>query len=915
MENKQITISDYRNKEGNSNRIVSSRYTFYNFIPKNIIHQLSKTSTLFFSITLVLLCIPSISPFEPYSYGLAFSVVIGTSMIKDAIEDYKRHQEDNEANSKEVHRLKIPNRSSLNPIENNTSIKAEEDVVCVEKCGKGDLLVVYENELVPADVVILKCYTEKPIGHCYVETSNLDGETNIKKKYSLGLYEECDSCKANNNYLEDDCVTRMGNEIKTFELEDTGETFTEYFCKIGIKSENGEWNHRYANIKNTILRGSVLKNTKFALCLVTAVGYSTKMSKSVKKTAKGKSTFEKRTETIIYSIFLIYFFMWLTTIFYAIFNQTISAYLSDLDIVKSFFTNYILYTYLIPLSLFVTIEIARIFHVYFIQYDKKMAVIQDSNGFRSPTEASDHQNEDENSRIQTARCRNSSVIEDLGLIDYILTDKTGTLTNNTMHLKKYYINNELIDVDEHLKSTNLDTLFILGMLLCTQVDILGDSYEGISQEEISILNALKRHGIILKEKIENKMTIKVKEEECTIEIAEMLEFSSARQRQSIIVNIGKDDLIKIDQNLNGGLKLPESTGDKIALLFSKGSEQKLLRNHANIYTGQDRDLVKKHIGENVVQKEDKDETMISLHLRNKDHYKRHIEQLNRNTEYRALVYGFKLLGKFDEKRQAEDAKEKMFSAMEFGLDMIGATLIEDTLQEGVEDAIGDLKENGIKIWMITGDKKETAVTCALKSRIVEDESYLPIVGRELVQLLKEEIRLMNSARNDSTHYNLFKFGAVIVYRATPSQKGQIVSCLKQLNHSCLAIGDGNNDVAMLRDANVGVGIVGKEGNQAALNSDFAIYRFKDLRRLVIYYGDTILIRFAKLTLNSFYKNLYFILLQYFYNFYNVGTGFPIYNDIFLNYFNTFYTSLIPISVVLFDKRNIDYTTYKMARCY
>ena len=238
--------------------------------------------------------------------------------------------------------------------------------------------------------------------------------------------------------------------------------------------------------------------------------------------------------------------------------------------------------------------------------------------------------------------------------------------------------------------------------------------------------------------------------------------------------------------------------------------------------------------------------------------------------------------------------------------------------------------------MITGDKKETALCCAQKSNIIVQNDYLAIEGRDIVQILEEEVRLKSnpSFRVNSLpiNYNIFNFDSLVIYRATPSQKGQIARLLKEMRYCCLGIGDGNNDVAMLKESNIGIGIMGKEGNQAGLNSDCSIYRFKHLRRLLIYYGNTTFIRFSKLTLNAFYKNLYFILIQYFFNFYNLGTGFPIYNDVFLNYFNTFYTSLIPISVVLFDKISIypnqssrdesssendetNSNNYEISRCY
>lgn len=870
-----------------ANRIISSRYTAVNFLPKNILLQLSKTSNLFFFTTLILLCLPEISPFEPYSFAFAFCIVVGISMIKDGIEDYRRHLEDHKINSKQTH------------ICNNDNIID----VKIEEVNKGDFLIINENEMIPADVIVLRSFNgTTSVDQCFVETSNIDGETNLKKKYPVAS-SMCDLCK-HHTQLESQCQC-MKNEIKKirgYQINKTEDSFTEYHCKLIYMDHTSI----ICTIKNVLLKGSILKNTTSILCLAVAVGSKAKISRSVKTTSKGRSMFEKRINSLIFGIFVIYMFMLLTTILYSMFNQSISAYISNFDVFKSFFTNYILYTYLIPLSLFVTIEIARIFHALYIENDE--AMYYDNNG-----------------EIENAKCRNSNVIEDLGLVDFVLTDKTGTLTNNSMELKQYLVNNRLVNVEEYLKTyDDRDTnkkMFIMGMLVCNQIDILNENYEGISQEEISILNVLKHYGYVLKVKTQDLIIIQMKEHTIEVKIRGMLEFTSLRQRQSIIVEYSENDVQK-------------------TILFTKGSEQKCLKKHINILTDEERIFVKKlnedYIKKHSIRIEIHDDVPTSLFLNQQNKYQSIINELNSITEYRALVFVYKELPKCINGLDYANITENQYHILEFGSQFLGSTLIEDSLQEEIPETIQELKQSGIKIWMITGDKKETALCCAQKSNIIIQNNYLAIEGRDIVQILEEEVRLksnptfgINSLPID---YNIFKFDSLVIYRATPFQKGRIAHLLKEMKYCCLGIGDGNNDVAMLKESNIGIGIMGKEGNQAGLNSDCSIYRFKHLRRLLIYYGNTTFIRFSKLTLNAFYKNLYFILIQYFFNFYNLGTGFPIYNDIFLNYFNTFYTSLIPISIVLFDKTNtyphqlsrnmslnenneINNNNYEISRCY
>ncbi|ELA41506.1 HAD ATPase, P-type, family IC [Vittaforma corneae ATCC 50505] len=149
--------------------------------------------------------------------------------------------------------------------------------------------------------------------------------------------------------------------------------------------------------------------------------------------------------------------------------------------------------------------------------------------------------------------------------------------------------------------------------------------------------------------------------------------------------------------------------------------------------------------------------------------------------------------------------------------------------------------------------------------------------------------------------SIFNKPSVVIYRATPSQKGRIAAFLVKSGRSTLSIGDGNNDVAMLKDSHVGVGIMGKEGTQAALSADFAIPQFRNLKNLILIHGRYSFLRYTKIALNSYYKNIVFIVAQFMYNLYSGASASPLYNSFTLNYYNLFFTSMIPFSVVLFDR--------------
>ncbi|KAL6121753.1 P-type ATPase [Nucleospora cyclopteri] len=1037
-------LNDLPNKR-HPNKIVSSRYTFMNFLPTNTFHQLSKPSTCFFTVTLILLCIPSISPFEPYSYALAFVIVVGTSMIKDAMEDFKRHKEDAKINTEKCYR--VDRESIINSTENNL-IKSKIDVQNVKT---GDFLILESGDLVPADVILLRAFFRKGeeiycSNHCFVETSNLDGENNLKKKNCLEpriihAFNLKKHKRENEIYASEygdlcDCSKHFLEKIKKFRTKNTGETFNDFFCKVVLQSRSDLTgsNILTADAKNVLLKGSVIKNTPLILCLAVSVGKNTKMAKSISTHRKNKSIFEKKTENVLIIIFGIYALMLISTMLFGIIYNAKNSDLTAGTIVKMFFTNYILYTYLVPLSLFVTIEITRIFHSQYISFDKEMCVENNpesqensdnnqtnrdradflqapdfqntnSNEINEETiqdEKSDendenrieiipvdeefdakHQinersrwnslkcpeNEPENNNAVFSRCRNSNVIEDLGYIDYVLTDKTGTLTKNSMKLRKFHFKLRKSDRDVSMsvqkffdqlipkkykgisKTDIIDlskdsVLFILNILICNSVEILENNYEGISQEEISMLKNLEKFNFKLIEREESYVTISFAGIKKKIEILHFLDFTSSRQRQSVIAKIeGK------------------------IILFTKGSDQRLLCDRITVIkescgTVENYESIKKTA--ECFQESDFlckiSNGQINMSLLKNEKYKSSKEFLINVSKYRAFAFCYKTLTDVQYNAFVETKKilmsntdtfnksiDVLYSVMEFNSQFLGSTLIEDALQEKVKETILELQLNKIKVWMITGDKKETAVSCGKDAGMIT-ERFIAIEGKDAVRILEEHVRLrvarklnikeivmrfldvlqksiffhnrvenaerINSTRSElATDYSLLHFPSVIIFRATPAQKGKIVFFLNKLKINTLAIGDGNNDVAMLKESHVGVGIIGKEGNQAVLNADFAVPSFRQLRKLILWHGKFNLIRFSKMTINSFYKNLYFILIQFYYNFYNAGSGFPIYNVTFLNYFNTFYTALIPIAVALFDRTKPNGFDFQKSRFY
>lgn len=285
--------------------------------------------------------------------------------------------------------------------------------------------------------------------------------------------------------------------------------------------------------------------------------------------------------------------------------------------------------------------------------------------------------------------------------------------------------------------------------------------------------------------------------------------------------------------------------------------------------------------------------------------------------------------------------EKLHDELEQDLEVIGATAIEDKLQDNVRrpivdaaEVIDQLKRAGIKVWVLTGDKVETAKTIGFACALLEKEMTLLEVlsgtQSELttkLEAIRADIK-MQSVLGRENNFGLIISGdallgimeseplskllaevalkcqSVLCCRVSPKQKQQIVKLVK--THvpyaRTLAIGDGANDVNMITEAHVGLGIKGVEGQQAARSSDFAIGEFQHLRRLLFYYGRDSYRKNAVLVAYCFYKNIVLVLPQFWYGiiFENLS-GVTLYDGTLYQLVNVVYTSVPIILFAIFDK--------------
>jgi phospholipid-transporting ATPase len=276
--------------------------------------------------------------------------------------------------------------------------------------------------------------------------------------------------------------------------------------------------------------------------------------------------------------------------------------------------------------------------------------------------------------------------------------------------------------------------------------------------------------------------------------------------------------------------------------------------------------------------------------------------------------------------------DKAAEIIEHDFTLIGATAIEDKLQDGVPDTIHTLQTAGIKIWVLTGDRQETAINIGMSCKLISEDMTLLIVNEETKNAtrdnLEKKLRAIRSQSAGGIEQETLALvidgksltfalerdletmlldlavmcKAVICCRVSPLQKALVVKLVKRhLKAILLAIGDGANDVSMIQAAHVGVGISGVEGLQAARSADVAIGQFRYLRKLLLVHGAWTYHRISRVILYSFYKNIAFFMTQFWYSFQNAFSGQVIYESWTLSFFNVIFTVMPPFVIGIFDQ--------------
>ena len=902
------------NKKYGNNEIKTTKYNFLTLIPKNLFYQFTRASNIYFLIVSILTCL-SFSPKEPMSMIGTFVFVLFFTLCKDAIEDLGRYQQDRKNNNRIV-------------------CKFEDDDWKEEKCYKlapGDIIKIKKEEEFSCDSVIIHSSNEG--GYLYLDTKNLDGETNLKEKMSL---EDLKDIRITNKE-----IINLRGMIETTVADPNLNEWE------GIMAYN-EISEIYCNIKNMVLKGCILKNTNYVYAVVVYAGHHTKIMKNSQNPKPKTSKIIKTMNKLLYSLFgftilicllfavfsvkFIDKYATLYTYIYPEFDKTKTSNKIIVLFFKNFLVFFIAYAQIIPISLYVAMEIIKVYQAILIKYDGEIYDFV----LNKP-----------------ATCKASELVEELGQIDFIFSDKTGTLTQNVMVFKKCFINGKVYgaetDVnveDDALKTINGDLsaynllanknngkdrekvhLFFTLLSLCHEVfpdQTEGGTiiYQGSSPDDIALVKGAQQLGYEFLSKDFNTVKIAnhIENTENEWEILITIPFDSDRKRMSVIVK-------EIETN-------------KI-FLFAKGSDGIMLNGilpHPPVVTR----------FENKTERSD---------------VNRILESFSKEG-LRILVMGYKEIeekyfaewnAKHDDARKrSEDLLKKVYDEIESDLIFCGCSAIEDKLQPGVPETIEILMKCGIRIWVLTGDKQDTAEQIGRQCRLIENQMKLidlscdcgnkVELSEKLRKLIEEyelehffeekkislkEIALsrlttvnvndilsliidgvtLESLLTDTDLSKMFFLlssisKSVICCRVSPKQKSEVVKLVKRHgSFVTLSIGDGANDVPMIMETSIGVGIQGKEGTQAVRSADYAIGQFRFLEKLILFYGRNGYIKISKYICYYFYKNIILVVTELFLALYNGFSGQVYFADWLGTMFNAIFTSWPCLFTFAYEKEH------------
>uniref|UniRef100_A0A3B3CKK2 Phospholipid-transporting ATPase n=1 Tax=Oryzias melastigma TaxID=30732 RepID=A0A3B3CKK2_ORYME len=683
------------------NAIKTSKYNVLTFLPLNLLVQFTRLANAYFLLLLILQLIPEISSLPWFTTAVPLVIVLSITGVKDANDDINRHRSDKQVN----------NRTTEVLVDGKLKEERWKNVQV------GDIVKLQNNHFIPADILLLS--SSEPLNLVYVETADLDGETNLKVKQALTVTGELgNNLEAYSSFTGEVRCEPPNNRLDKFK---------------GTLTMSGQ-THGLDNDK-VLLRGCTLRNTDWCFGLVIFAGPDTKLMQNSGKSKFKRTRIDRMMNILVLcicgflvtlcSVLSICNYLWETneasgfTVFLPRLPDT-SAELSSFFI---FWSYVIVLNTVVPISLYVSVEIIRLGNSFFIDWDRKMYYPK---------------------KDTPAQARTTTLNEELGQIKYIFSDKTGTLTQNIMTFNKCSINGkaygELYDFSGHrVERTDrmervdfswnqlADPKFIFHdhslvetvregnpeaqaffrlLALCHTVmpeeRKEGElNYQAQSPDESALVTAARNFGFVFRSRTPETITVMEMGRKVVYELVAVLDFSNVRKRMSVIV------------------RSPEG---KITL-FCKGADMVI---YERLHPSSDKlmEVTTKHLNEYA------GDGLRTLVLAYKDLDGSYLEEWRKRHHDASIAM-----------EGREERLDELYEEIEKEMTLLGATAVEDKLQDGVPHTIEQLAEADIKIWVLTGDKQETAENIGYACNMLrEDMNDVFVVSANTAEGVRKELQ-------------------------------------------------------------------------------------------------------------------------------------------------------------------------------
>jgi len=862
------------------NVIRNQKYSIFSFIPVVLYNQFKFFLNLFFLIMATSQFIPQLRIGYIYTYWAPLGFVIAVTMIREAIDDFRRYQRDKEVNGARY--TKLTNRGKISLPSSDLKV--------------GDIIYVEKGHRVPADMILLR--TTEISGSCFIRTDQLDGETDWKLRLAVTSTQKTTSVRPPSKLSNGADEDILDLEASIY-AEAPQKDIHSFIGKFSSKEHHRECEEPLS-IENTMWSNTVVASgTAIGIIIYTGPECRATMNNATPSTKVGLIDLE------------------LNNITKLLFAATMA--LSVLMVVlKGFYGPWyfymfrflLLFSYLIPISLRVNLDMGKIFYSWSIQKDKD---------------------------IPGTVARSTTIPEELGRVSYLLTDKTGTLTQNIMVFKKLHLGSvaychETFDEITHHLSTHYanhkgDSKYtpkptgtkirktivtkiveaVKALALCHNVTPVYETtndtsveeateadqatiaqgnpanpggavtYQASSPDEVALVEWSDQMGLALVDRSLTNLKLRTPVGEVvSYTVLQIFPFTSETKRMGIILK-------------------EEATGD--ITFYMKGADV-VMRKVVLFNDWLDEEV-------DNMAREGLRTLVMSKKTLSSEHY------LDFEQKYKAAKLSLV-------NRSAQVAA--VIESLERDMELLCITGVEDKLQDNVRNTLEQLRNAGIRIWMLTGDKLETATCIAKSSKLVSRSQSIHIFKSvtsraEAHQELNAFRRKQDTAlviKGDALEICLDYYEhefmdlatacpAVVCCRCSPEQKAQVVRLIEQhTKKRTVAIGDGGNDVPMIQAASAGIGLVGKEGKQASLAADWSLTQFCHISRLLLVHGRNSYKRSAALAQFVIHRGLIITTMQAIFSAVFYFSSVSLYPGFMMVGFSTIFT-MFPVFSLVLDK--------------